>query len=62
VAFINGESFSGLYTRRLQSVQPGGGVGLRVKLNKTSRTNLDIDYGFGAQGSNGLFVNIGELW
>lgn len=62
VVFLNGESFSGLYDRRLQSMQPGWGAGLRIKLNKTSRTNLDIDYGFGEQGSNGLFINIGELW
>jgi hypothetical protein len=62
VVFLNGESFSGLYDRRLQSMQPGWGAGLRIKLNKSSRTNLDIDYGFGEQGSNGLFVNIGELW
>ena len=62
VVFVNGESFSGLDSHRLQSVQPGWGAGLRVKLNKTSRTNVDIDYGFGEQGSNGLFVNIGELF
>jgi Omp85 superfamily domain len=62
VIFVNGESFSGLNSHRLQSVQPGWGVGLRVKLNKTSRTNVAIDYGFGEQGSNGLFVNIAELF
>jgi hypothetical protein len=62
VVFVNAESFSGLDSHRLQSFQPGWGTGLRIKLNKTSRTNLDIDYGFGEQGSNGLFVNIGELW
>ena len=62
VVFANAESFSGLNSHRLQNFQPGWGAGLRVKLNKTSRTNVDIDYGFGTQGSNGLFVNIGELW
>ena len=62
VVFVNGESVSGLNSHRLQAFQPGWGAGLRVKLNTTSRTNLDIDYGFGEQGSNGLFVNIGELW
>lgn len=62
VVFINAESFSGLNSHRLQSVQPGYGTGLRIKLNKTSRTNVDIDYGFGEQGSRGLFVNIGELF
>jgi outer membrane protein assembly factor BamA len=62
VIFLNGESFSGLNSHRLESVQPGWGTGLRIKLNKTSRTNLDIDYGFGEQGSNGLFINISELF
>jgi outer membrane protein assembly factor BamA len=62
VVFLNAESFSGLNSHRLQSFQPGWGAGLRVKLNSTSRTNLDIDYGFGEQDSNGLFVNIGELF
>jgi outer membrane protein assembly factor BamA len=62
VVFLNAESLSGLNSHRLQSFQPGWGAGLRVKLNSTSRTNLDIDYGFGEQGSNGLFVNIGELF
>jgi outer membrane protein assembly factor BamA len=62
VVFVNAESFSGLNSHRLQAFQPGWGAGLRVKLNTTSRTNLDIDYGFGEQGSNGLFVNIGELF
>lgn len=62
VAFVNAESLSGLENNRLQSVQPGFGAGLRIKLNKASRTNVDIDYGFGAQGSHGLFVNVGELF
>jgi outer membrane protein assembly factor BamA len=62
VLYFNVESFSGLSSNRLQSFQPGYGTGLRIKLNKTSRTNVDIDYGFGMQGSQGFFVNIGELF
>jgi hypothetical protein len=62
VLYFNVESFSGFGSNRLQSFQPGWGTGLRVKLNKKSRTNVDIDYGFGTQGSNGFFVNIGELF
>ncbi len=62
VVFLNAESFSGLNSHRLQSFQPGWGTGIRIKLNSTSRTNLDVDYGFGEQGSNGFFVNIGELF
>ena len=62
VVFLNGETFSGYPGNRLESVQPGMGGGLRIKLNSASRTNLDIDYGFGTQGSKGLFVNIGEAF
>ena len=62
VAFLNAESLSGASGSRLQAVQPGFGTGLRVRLNKKSGTNLSIDYGFGTQGSRGLFVNIGEVF
>jgi hypothetical protein len=60
VVFLNGESFSAAPGTRLQSIQPGYGPGLRVKLNKTSSTNITIDYGFGRQGSGGLFIDVGE--
>jgi len=62
VLFLNAQSFSAEPGTRLQAVQPGYGPGLRVKLNKVSRTNIDIDYGFGMQGSRGLFVNVGEIF
>ena len=62
VTFINAETFSGLHSKSLQSVQPGAGLGLRLKLNKKSDTNIAVDYGFGTQGSKGLSVNIGEVF
>jgi outer membrane protein assembly factor BamA len=62
VLFANMESFSAAPGTHLQSVQPGYGPGLRIKLNKTSKTNIAMDYGFGRQGSRGLFVNVGELF
>jgi hypothetical protein len=62
VLFANFESFSEINTWKFQSVAPAGGVGLRVKLNKYSRTNIAIDYGFGRQGSRGFFVNLGEAF
>jgi len=43
-------------------MQVGYGPGLRVKLSKVSKTNVDIDYGFGNQGSKGLFLTIGEVF
>ena len=62
VFFLNLQSFSAASGTRLQSIQPGFGPGLRIKLNKVSKTNVAIDYGFGRQGSRGLFVNVGELF
>ncbi len=41
---------------------PGYGVGVRIKMNKHSGTNLGIDYGFGVGGSHGLFFNLGEIF
>lgn len=62
VLFLNGESFSATEGTRLQAVQPGFGPGLRIKLSKVSKTNVCIDYGFGREGSKGLFVNVAELF
>jgi hypothetical protein len=62
VVFLNGESFSAAPGTRLQTIQPGFGPGLRIKLNTISKTNISIDYGFGRQGSNGLFIDVGEIF
>ena len=43
-------------------VIPGGGIGLRIKMNKYSNTNVAIDYGFGVGGSHGFFFNLGEVF
>lgn len=62
VFFLNAESFSAAPGTRLQEIQPGFGPGLRLKLNTISKTNICIDYGFGRQGSNGLFIDVGEIF
>ncbi|PTQ97925.1 hypothetical protein C8P68_10384 [Mucilaginibacter yixingensis] len=62
VVFVNAESFSAAPGTPLQRFQPAFGPGLRIKLNKTSRTNLAVDYGFGKQGMNGLFIDVGEVF
>jgi hypothetical protein len=41
---------------------PAGGLGIRIKMNKFSNTNLAIDYGFGVGGSHGFFFNLGEVF
>ncbi|WP_462267985.1 BamA/TamA family outer membrane protein [Mucilaginibacter sp.] len=62
VIFVNAQTLSAAPGTRLQSIQPAIGPGLRIKLNKTSRTNVAIDYGFGRQGSKGLFIDVGEAF
>lgn len=62
VIFANVQSFTELTSNRFEVVAPGWGGGVRLKLNKYSRTNIAIDYGFGLGGSQGLFVNLGEVF
>lgn len=62
VLFANAQTFSGEQGSSFQSIQPGFGTGLRIKINKQSNTNLAIDYGFGMQGSKGLFIAVGEYF
>ena len=62
VVFANAESFTEQSTNTFQTIAPGWGAGLRLKLNKFSRTNVALDYGFGLNGSGGLFVNLGEVF
>lgn len=62
VAFLNLEHFSSDLSVQYSQIFPGYGVGLRVKLNKYSDTNLCIDYGFGNNNSHGFFVNLGEVF
>ena len=62
VIFLNAQSFSQDLSKQLTIIAPGYGAGLRLKLNKFSGANLCIDYGFGVQGSNGVSVNLGEVF
>ncbi|MDB5131742.1 MAG: hypothetical protein JWR02_1491 [Mucilaginibacter sp.] len=62
VVFVNAQSFSAAQGTNLQGVQPAFGPGIRLKLNKVTKTNIAIDYGIGRQGSRGLFINVGEVF
>jgi len=48
--------------RLFDSVAPGGGAGLRLLLQKRSRTNLCFDFGFGRAGSFGFYVGLAEAF
>ena len=65
--FISGVVFGNLQTgndehgtQLFQVFQPGYGGGLRVLFNKTTRTNLALDYAFGKFGNKGFFLNLNE--
>ena len=64
VVFVNAQSFTdnSNSSNKLGTVYLGWGMGLRLKVNKYSRTNIAVDYGFGEGGSRGFFVNLGELF
>jgi hypothetical protein len=62
VVFANAESFSDFLTNKFEVISPGFGLGMRIKLNKFSGTNLALDYAWGTQGSKGFFVNLGEVF
>ena len=62
VVFANAQSFSKEISQQLSVIAPGAGVGIRLRLNKFSGANLCVDYGFGTEGSRGVFVNLGEVF
>ena len=62
VAFLNLTSTTDPELNRWESPDAGWGLGLRVKLNKHSRSNITIDLGFGAEGSAGFFLGTGEAF
>lgn len=63
VVFANLQTYSDYpTTSHFGRLLPGGGVGLRVKVNKYSNLNLAIDYAIGIGGSRGLFLNLGEVF
>lgn len=62
VVFANAQTVTELTSKQFEKIVPAVGAGLRLKMNKISRTNLSVDYGFGLDGSHGLFFNLGEVF
>ena len=63
VLFINGTTASDKDRdiKVFRYIQPAFGIGLRINMDKTSRTNLVLDYGIGKK-SNGFYLNAGETY
>jgi len=64
VAFFNMTTLDGEAPdqKLFRSYAPGAGLGLRVLLDKHSRTNLCADYGIGRDGSRGFYLAIQEAF
>jgi hypothetical protein len=64
VAFLNVTTITNLETgeRLFHTFAPGGGAGLRLLINKRSKTNLCFDVGFGKDGSRGVYLGVQEAF
>ncbi len=64
VAFLNTSTIASTETGStlFSSYAPAAGIGLRVLLNKRSRTNLTSDWAWGKQGSRGFYLGIQEAF
>lgn len=63
VAFMNLQTASDdLQKKVFKYWEPGGGGGLRILLQKQSRSTICIDYAIGRYGSNGFFFGLNEVF
>jgi len=62
VVFANAQSVTDWPSNKFQTIYPAVGTGIRIKVNRDSRTNICIDYALGINGSNGVFINLGEVF
>jgi hypothetical protein len=64
VAFLNTETLSNEDTgeKLFDSFATGGGVGLRLMMNKRSRTNLGFDVGVGNDGKTRIYFGVQEAF
>jgi hypothetical protein len=64
VVFANGTTASNRYqdVGLYDYLQLGYGFGLRYMLSVEKRVNVSLDYGFGANGASGIFLNLQEMF
>jgi hypothetical protein len=61
VVFANINSVAMPHTTRFSYWHPAGGTGLRIKINKSSGTNVNINYGF-SKGYSTVMLGLGEAF
>jgi hypothetical protein len=62
VAFVNAISTKETASSNFENPDAGGGIGLRIRLNKHSRANLCIDHGWGLNGSQSWQLAMNEVF
>jgi hypothetical protein len=64
VAFLNTQTLSDKQAgeRLFDSFATGAGVGLRLMINKRSKTNLGLDIGWGKDGAHGVYLAVQEAF
>jgi len=64
VGFVNATAIDGETSDRtlFGTVAPAAGGGLRVLLSKRSKANFCLDYGWGVEGSSGLYIAVRETF
>jgi outer membrane protein assembly factor BamA len=61
VVFCNVQSLTQPDTQQFAYARPAAGFGTRIKFNKSSNTNLTIDFGFG-RNSFDFYIGLGEFF
>jgi hypothetical protein len=46
---------------KFKVIRPAAGVGMRLKFNRNSDTNICLDFAYGADGLN-FYINLGEFF
>ena len=64
VAFVNTTTLANSQSREqlFDDFASAAGAGLRLLINKRSKTNLCLDVGFGRQGSKGVYLSVQEAF
>jgi hypothetical protein len=60
--FLNLSAFSNPETNQFNTLNPGYGVGLRLKFDKNTDNNVRFDFGWGRDGSHGVYLGLGEAF
>jgi hypothetical protein len=60
--FLNVSAFSDPSTNQFNTLNPGYGVGLRLKFDKTTDNNVRFDFGWGRDRSHGVYLGLAEAF